>query len=230
MATRDELNRARLFFVLPTWIISFILFIILRDDLQQAGLLALGMTTIALIVYSIKGFEKELVGIKSTGNLKMILFGVGIGGLFYVIQSVIPAFAIAFPNLNLSLSEDLRAFLVTILFPIVETVFFQGVLLAVFIKSANLKKDKEWVAITIVALIAAATHLLAYGVVLQELPSFLSAVNEIVAQSGLFLSAFLIFWVWGYIVRMDGFKNLVIVAVSHVVINSIIYGRFAVVV
>ena len=222
---RQELDRAIRWVIIPVLALSILSLVIFRGEFQQAGLIAVSFSALSWMVFSSKKYEKYAVGIKSNGNITMILWGVGIALGFILIKSVVPAFSLAFPQLSLAIDEDIRSGMVIFLFPAVETLF---IVVSIFAVTKTHYKIPNITAIIIVGLMATLLHLLAYGIDLTAFPSFFDAFSSIGPQIGLFISVFIIFSFWAWLITLDGFKTIIAVFVSHAIINWILWFKLTV--
>ena len=116
-------------------------------------------------------------------------------------------------------------FLVVIVAPIVETIFFQGALYAYvsnFDRTKN--KSKKWRAIIIQAFGFSLFHLGAYVSGFYTYPGFTEGMTAITANISAFIVAFLFALLAGWFMTRDGVRNLVFVGVFHLGLNLIAYS------
>jgi len=180
---------------------------------------------IAFVVYNAKEYQDDLIGISRKNLLPSIGYGVVFTFLFFLITLVVPGMSIGFPSLPASISDNLKFFLVVIIAPIIETVFFQGALMAwVSNFDTTPSKRKIWIAIFVQAILFSAFHLSAYIFGFYTLPGFTEGMSAVMANISGFIVAFLFALIAGIFVVHDGIKNLVFVILFHLGLNLIAYS------
>ena len=180
---------------------------------------------IAFLVYRASEYQDDLIGIQKNNILASIGYGVVFTALFFVVTLIVPGMSIGFPSLPASISDSLKFFLVVMVAPIVETVFFQGALYA-YISNFDTSKNKtrKWVAITVQALGFSLFHLGAYVSGFYMYPGFTEGMTAVMANVSGFIVAFLFAFLAGWFMTRDGVKNLVFVAVFHLGLNLVAYS------
>jgi len=180
---------------------------------------------IAFLVYRAREYQDDLVGISKGNILASVGYGVVFTFLFFLITLVVPGMSIGFPSLPASISDSLKFFLVVIIAPIVETIFFQGALYAYISNfDETTRKKKKWRAITIQALGFSLFHLGAYVSGFYMYPGFTEGMTAVMANTSGFIVAFLFAFIAGWFMTRDGIKNLVFVAVFHLGLNLVAYS------
>ena len=97
---------------------------------------------ISFIVYYAREYEDDRIGISKKNLLPSIGYGVIFTFLFFLITLVVPGMSIGFPSLPASISDNLKFFLIVLVAPIVETIVFQGALMA-WVSNFDRTKDKR---------------------------------------------------------------------------------------
>lgn len=180
---------------------------------------------IAFVVYRASEYQDDLIGITKHNILPAIGYGVVFTFLFFLITLMVPGMSIGFPSLPASISDNLKFFLVVIVAPIVETIFFQGALYA-YVSNFDATKDKrkKWIAIIAQALLFSVFHVGAYVSGFYMYPGFTEGMSAVMANLSGFIVAFLFALIAGWFVTRDGIKNLAFVIVFHLGLNVIAYS------
>lgn len=206
-----------------TFILAFLW--VINPPARSAVGINLVFLVIAFLVYRAEEYQDDLIGVKWTNILPSIGYGVIFTALFFLITLIVPGMSIGFPSLPASISDSLKFFLVVIVAPIVETIFFQGALYA-WVSNFDLTKDKrkKWIAIIIQAFGFSLFHLGAYVSGFYMYPGFTEGLTAVLANISGFVVAFLFAILAGWFVTRDGIKNLVFVVVFHLGLNLIAYS------
>jgi len=180
---------------------------------------------ISFLVYRASEYQDDLVGILKENALPSIGYGIVFTFFFFLITLVVPGMSIGLPSLPASISDQLKFFLVVIVAPIVETIFFQGALYA-YVSNFDISKNKKkkWIAIIVQALGFSAFHLGAYVSGFYMYPSFTEGMTAVSANISGFIVAFLFALIAGWFMTRDGIKNLIFVAVFHLGLNAVAYS------
>jgi membrane protease YdiL (CAAX protease family) len=173
---------------------------------------------ISYLIYNSADYQSTAIGINVKTIWKSIFYGIGIGMIYIFITRIVPGFSIAVPLLPNSISNDLRFFIVVILAPVVESVFFLGALLA-YIRKFNPSKKGVLIAIVIQAVIFALFHLGAYISGLYDLPSYSAGFLAFSKNISVFISAFVFGLLSGFLVYWKKIQSLLIAIVIHLIIN-----------
>ena len=186
------------------------------------------MLIFSLSLYKVSQYQDSLIGIPRYNFGKSLLIGLAVGIGFYVINKVIPFFSIGFPDLPISVGEDIRFLTVVVLAPIVETLVFEGAILG-GLRDNDLLNLSDFKANLIKSGLFSTFHFGAYGVVLGQLVKWSEVLGSYYANIGLFGSAFIVSFIFGYLITRKKLDSLVIPIISHAIINftiislSIIY-------
>jgi membrane protease YdiL (CAAX protease family) len=194
---------------------------------------ALGFNIIILgisyLAYSSQEYQDELIGINggffSSKTLIIAGWGILFTFVFYLATLMIPGLSLGYPLLPGSISTSFKWFLVNIVSPLTETIFFLGVVLAFFNK---LLPNHKWLALTIDSIIFAMFHLGAYILGFYAYPSFTEAMPSILANASAFIVAFLFNLIAGSFILTKNIKNLIFGFVFHQGINIIAWIDFSV--
>ena len=172
-------------------------------------------------VYNKKQYQDSLPGVRGKTLLKSLLVGFAVAIGFYAINKVVPMFALGYPEAMFTVSEDIRFFVIVILAPVMETVVFDCAILALFRDNdlfyfhdlkANLAKSG----------IFASYHTLAYGIVLGLIAKWSDVFSAYYAVAGLFVSAFIVSMIFGYIIMKKELNNPAGIVLAHGIINFIL--------
>lgn len=180
---------------------------------------------ISFLVYRAKEYQDDLIGVKKANALASVGYGIIFTFLFFLITLMVPGMSIGFPALPASISDSLKFFLVVIIAPIVETIFFQGALYA-YVSNFDVTKNKKkkWRAIIVQALGFSIFHLGAYVSGFYMYPGFTEGMTAISANTSGFIVAFLFALLAGWFMTRDGVKNLIFVGVFHLGLNLVAYS------
>lgn len=232
MAEKNEIKNVRRFLIFPILVIG-ILSVVILPDFWQVGLTIFVLSLTSLVVYNNPEYQKDLIGIKGEGNFFTIWFskknrlpiilGVIFAVGFYILNSLLPSFAIGFPTLSLSINSNIRWFFIVILFPILESIFFLSVLIALMKRHWKVSENK---AIIIQMFFFMAFHLLAYGVIFGAFETWTELFGTLTGTIGLFVSAGIMGFLWARVSRDKKIKNILFAIVSHMIINGILFSVF----
>lgn len=219
--SRKAVDRLVKLFVLPTAIIVLILLFIF-PSFQRAGILYLAAASLTLVIYKtviLPGRKRkgEVIGVKKnllTGGA----YGLLLSGGFIFLSWVSPAFTIGVPPVPASAADQIKGFIVIILAPIMEESLFRGALLSLFL---NYYGMPFWQANLLQGGLFSGTHLLAYGVFLEQLDKLTEVFGQVAAISGLFIAAFVFAVIAGIIVHK--WKNLFTTIIGHGGINTWVF-------
>ena len=209
---KKENGRVIKYLLFPSLVISFILLFIYPPDRLAFGLyLAMGLWS--LNAYMNKNYKEEVYGIKNRIFTKYI-WGLAIGGAFLVASAVVPTFSLLVPSFSLSVSTDVRTFIIIALAPLCEEIFRSSTI--GYIKEIY-KTKKFWIVNIFQALIFASLHTLVYGLVMNSYLSWFEVFGTFYAIAGSLLAAFVFGLVSGYM--MEKFDDVVPSIAAHQIIN-----------
>lgn len=180
---------------------------------------------VAFLVYRAKEYQDDLIGVSKKNIWASVGYGVVFTFLFFLITLVVPGMSIGFPSLPASVSDSLKFFLIVLIAPVVETIFFQGALYAYISNfDTSITKRRKWIAIIIQAVGFSIFHVGAYVSGFYMYPGFTEGMSAIMANISGFIVAFLFALLAGWFVTRDGVRNLVFVIVFHLGLNLIAYS------
>lgn len=208
------------FFLFPFMIINGLIMTVV-PEYRFAGLIYLILGGFAWVIYYTPEFQDTLIGIKRKTIWISILTGLGIGIGFFLINKLNPAFSIGIPSLPISISSNIKWFIIIIIAPIIETILFDGALLSALMDLYGLNIHY---ANSIKSTIFAGHHLLSYGILLGCLQKWSEIFGQVTAISGLLIAAFTASMCFGYVVRANGIRNLLAAMIVHGIINFILYS------
>lgn len=205
-----------------TFILAFIY--VINPLARSAVAINLVFAAISFLVYRGPEYQDDLVGIKKGTNVTAILYGVLFTFLFFLVTLVVPGMSLGYPTVPASIADSLKFFLVVLVAPVIESIFFQGALYAYI---NNLDKTptprEKWRAIIIQAIAFSLFHLGAYIVGFYEYPDFAAGFGAFWANLSSFIVAFVFALIAGYMVTKDNIKNLLFAIVFHLGLNFIAY-------
>jgi len=180
---------------------------------------------VSFLVYRAREYQDDLIGIETSNILPSVGYGILFTFFFFLVTLVVPGMSIGVPSLPASISDSLKFFLVVMVAPIAETIFFQGALYAYISNfDGTMTKSKKWRAIIIQALGFSIFHVGAYVSGFYMYPGFTEGMSAISANISGFIVAFLFALIAGWFMTTDGVKNLVFVGVFHLGLNLVAYS------
>lgn len=223
-AKKRETDRVIKFILVPLLLFVLILMVII-PEFRTSGVIALVLIGFSYLIYVTPKFQNHLVGIPDN-IFKGIGWGIGLFAFFFIMMSLVPALSIGIPSVPQSVQDfTLGAFqvgnflsimVIGFVYPIAETTF-KASALTVLMQTYGLKLVY---AILIVASIFAGLHGFAYGVNIAIAQNFGIVVQEINQISGLLFVAGLFGGLASFLISFT--KNILWVAVAHILINLII--------
>ena len=205
---------------------SFVLAFIWVINPLARGAVAINLVfaAIAFLVYCAPEYQDDLVGIKKSTNITAILYGVLFTFLFFIVTLLVPGMSLGFPTVPASIADSLKFFLVVLVAPVIESIFFQGALYAYI---NNLDKTptprEKWRAIIIQALAFSLFHLGAYIVGFYQYPDFAAGLGAVWANISSFIVAFAFALIAGWMVTKNNIRNLLFAIVFHLGLNLVAY-------
>lgn len=177
-------------------------------------------------VYTNNKYQDLLIGIPD--NISQGFgYGLGLFGIFFALMLFNSSLSIAVPTIpqsvlefslqNFAVGTQITAFLIIIFYPLAET-GWKSSIMALLIRTYGLGLIPSAVITGLVFGIA--LHLLAYGVLLAESATFISALSQINNISGLLFASTL----FGTIASFFLFRtqNFLWIALAHMGINAVI--------
>ena len=229
MKLKQEYKSIALFMLILSFIILFLGAISLTGtghtlmDFFRALIVQFGFIVICVLVYSTTLLAGNLLGFGKNKGFHLIT-GILIGGAYILIATFIPGFSIAIPLLPGSISLGMQKFIVLFVAPIVETVFFLGVILGVLKEIGFKKHPRVWLQAGAFAMF----HLGSYIVGLYDYTATQGFLG-FTANISVFLSA-VIFGVFSaYLVEWDKYKGFLVVIIVHAIINAFAILNFSVI-
>ena len=221
---KREVDRVIKFVLVPLLLIVLILMTII-PEFRSSGVIALVLIGFSYLVYVTPRFQNHLIGIPDN-IFKGIGWGLGLFAFFFVMMKLVPALSIGIPSVpqsvqeltigNLAVGSFISIFVIGFLFPISETTF-KASAVTVLMQTYGLN---PFPAISIVASIFGILHAAAYGINVAVAKSFGILAQEINLISGLIVTAILFgFFATWLLIKT---KNIIWVAVAHILINLII--------
>lgn len=214
MGTKDDNERLLKFFIYPSFMINFIILLIV-PEYRTAGLLYSIIAAFTIYTYSVNRFQDNVIGLRFTG--KGVAVGLIGGFAFIIINKAIPSFALGMPSLPLSLIHEIQAVIIIVFAPVLEEGWRGSVIGQ--IKSIYGVSDEK--ANLIQSPIFSAIHLLAYGIFLGAYSTWIALYGAVTAISGLFIAALIAGFFFGWM--MIKFNNTLPSQISHAVINAFLF-------
>lgn len=182
---------------------------------------------VSLVVYSIKSFQKDLIGINLKNIGRVFILAGGLSIAYYIITKYVPGLSLALPLLPNAISDQLKFFIVVFVASTCEEILFRGSLLG-YIKSFNPSKRQIVIAIIIQALAFSLFHLTAYITGFYNYPNFASALVAFQANISSFIVALVFGLLAGFLVTRNGIKNLLLSILLHMAFNFIVYSALVI--
>jgi membrane protease YdiL (CAAX protease family) len=222
---KQENKAVRVIIIAMAFLLSF-LFVV--NPLSQSIIsVYIIFLIIAFWIYSMKEYQLELIGISTKTLGRSLIWGLSIGGLFYLATKLVQGLSFGLPLLPNAISDQLKLFIIVLVAPIVEEIFFRGSLLA-YLRDTLPTKKNIWMAIIVQAVIFSIFHLGAYITGFYSLPSINVGLMAINSNISAFISAGLFGMIAGIIAVKT--KNLLSTIILHSLINLIIYTTLSVIV
>lgn len=212
--------------IIATAFLFVLAFIASVSPSSQRVMFIYGMfAVIPIAIYAVKDLNKNAFGIGKKKSGQAVIFGVIALLSFYFGTLLIPGFSLGFPTLPHAVSDELRWFVVNIVAPVMETIFFFGGMFALFFFFPFFRRNKI-LAIFLLSIIFAMYHLGAYIIGFENLPSIELAFAVFLQNLSPFLAAFLFAFITG-VVLVYFIPNLLFAIVFHLV-NILIFYKQAV--
>ena len=211
------------YFILGLLIVLSFLFAINLGNKDVLWSLGFNIVILLISYVAYKGsvIEEYLTGIPtdSKSNFKAIGYGILAIGIFWIATSLVPGLSLGYPFLPASISTSFRWFLINIVSPLSETIFFLGVVYAFFMRITK----NRWASITGSSVLFASFHLGAYLLGFYQYPDFALAFGAMWANIASFIVAFAFNFIAGWIMTRKGIRNLIFGFVFHFGLNFINY-------
>lgn len=199
-------------------LISIVILIAGNQSLLSLLSVYIAMILVSIFAYTTKDSLKSyLFGLPQKNLAKSILWGVGVGGLFYLVAKI-TGLSIGLPNLPQSIGDTVRNVIILGFAPIIESVFFQSVVYA-FIYS---RTKSEKTALFGQAGLFSVAHVSAYISGFYNYPSFTEGLSAFYMNIGAFVSAFLFAIIAMYILNKPKIRNLAFPIVFHFIMNLVL--------
>jgi len=212
---KKENGRVVKFVIAPSMAVSFLMAFVI-PSFRTVGALYFLMATFSLVVFSLKRFEKEVIGIKK--EIAMPLFiGAGTAIGFFLISKLIPSFSLLTPTLSLSISQDIRFFVIVILAPWIEEAWRSAVI--GFIDDVY-KPKKFWKTNLAQSTMFSSLHTLVYGLALAAYTNWFEVFGAFNAIFGSLMAALAFGLLSGFM--MKKFGNIIPSGIAHQIINFIL--------
>ncbi len=180
------------------------------------------MSIASVIVYSIAYYQSTLFGVGKKNLVKSLLWAIIVSIGFYLATSLIPAFSIGLPLVPNSVADSLKFWIIVIIAPIAEELFFRGALLG-YIRNYNPSEKKIQTFLIIQAVLFAFAHLGAYVTGFYNYSNITQGLSAINANLSVFISAGLFGYIAGLFVSRV--KNLYGSMLFHAIINFILFSK-----
>jgi membrane protease YdiL (CAAX protease family) len=189
------------------------------------------LLSISYMTYLISPFMRyaSTISFKGESAIRAASWGVVFGVGFYALTRFVPGLSIGIPTLPAAISDSLESVIIVGVAPIVEEIFFRGVLLA-FLLSTPLGRKNQWFAIVGQAALFALAHVGAYITGIYEYPAFAVGLDAFMMNIGAFMAAFAFGLLAGVFVNRNRIKNLTFAIVFHSIVNAILWFQLSVVV
>ena len=195
----------------------------ISPNTRTAVFINLTFLIIAYIIYSTKEYKDEVSTYRTKGALIAVFYGASATILFFIATRFIPGLSLAFPSVPGAIADSLKFFLVVIVAPFVEEVFFRGGMLSFFQNISP--KAKHW-PVWAQASAFSLWHLTAFIVGFYMLPDVASGFSSFLANFSVFFMAFSFGLISGYVVSngKNTKKNLWFSSTFHLGLNLIAYN------
>lgn len=193
---------------------------VVNPETRTAVFIDLVFLGISYLVYSTDEYQDDLIGIQKGNAFESVMWGIFFTFAFFLITLLIPGLSIGYPQLAGDISGSLKWFLIVIVSPIVETIFFLGTVYA-FVRNFQRKSQSRFLPIFISSIAFAIFHVGAYIAGWYAYPDFASGLSAVWANISGFIVAFLFNMVAGYMVTSKKVKNQIFAFVFHFGLNFV---------
>jgi hypothetical protein len=202
-------------------VLSFLYVVNYRND-GYPILVGILFCLISFGVLSVKEYQDDLIGMKGD-TLINIVYGLLFGGIFFLVTKFIPFLDLAYPTYAYSVGESLKFFLIVIVSPLTESIFFQCAIFA-FFSNFDRKKKNLWAWIILASFLFSIFHLGAYILGFYTLSGD-EALTSIGSNITAFFSAFLFSALAMLFALRKGINkaNIAFIITFHLVMNFINY-------
>lgn len=178
---------------------------------------------IAWLVYGGPEYQDNVSSYKSKGAIISIFYGFLATIFFYTATKFIPGLSLAFPSVPNAIADSLRFFLVVVVAPPAEEMFFRGALLGYF---GELFPRARHLDVWFQAIAFSLFHLGAYIIGFYQLPDIASGLSAFYANLSVFIVAFTFGMISGYVLKYgkNTKKNLWFSTTFHWGLNAIAYS------
>jgi len=181
---------------------------------------------ICFFVYSFTRFRQSLIGIKTANAFPAVIWAGVLGGGFWLALKLVPGLSLGLPVVPNALADTMKFLVIVAVAPIVEEIFFRGVVMG-YLKS--MMNGKKLLPIIIQAGLFAIAHISAYITGFYNYPDFTAGMVAFSANVASFVAAFIFALIVGWFVSRDGMKNLIFAIVFHAIVNLIIYSSMTII-
>jgi membrane protease YdiL (CAAX protease family) len=182
---------------------------------------------VSILIYSLRDYQRELVGISSRNLIKSFIWSGLVSFGFFLVTRFIPSFSILYPQLPNAVSDNLRVFIIFAVAPICEELFFRGSLLGYLRSFSKPSSKRIWISIILTALAFSIFHIVAYAGDIAGLSNFSQVLGAFGSNVSAFFSAMIAGTLFGYLaVKTD---NLTSAIIAHSLLNIIIYTSLTII-
>lgn len=191
--------------------------------IRSAVFINLMFLGIAWLVFGGPEYQDNVSSFRSKGAVISIFYGFIATILFYLATRFIPGLSLAFPSVANSIGDSLRFFLVVIVAPPAEEIFFRGSLLGYF---GELFPKAKHLDVWLQGIAFSLFHLGAYILGFYALPDIASGISAFTANLSVFIVALSFGTISGYVLKYgkNTKKNLWFSTVFHWGLNAIAYS------
>lgn len=193
---------------------------VVNPDLRSAVFIDLVFLGISFAIYSTAEYQDDLVGINKKNVLESVGWGIFCTFAFFLITLIVPGMSIGYPQLAGDISGSLKWFMIVIVSPIVESIFFLGGVYA-FVRNFQHKHQSRFLPIFISSVLFALFHVGAYIIGWYTYPDFTSGLSAIIANISAFIVAFLFNMIAGYIMTSKKVNSQIFAFIFHFGLNLV---------
>lgn len=236
-------NKTTISFIVGFLILIGIVAVTKPPGLFDAIIPLLIMLSISLLVYAVAPFKNQIIGL-NLGKIfdgrglfgifainsftRSLFLGLTFGGGFFLIAKFFPGASIGLPIIPNALSDNLRFSLIVLAYPIVEEIFFRGVILG-YLRNTKIGKRSILFAVVVSSILFALAHVGAYITGIYNYPSFTEGFDSFKANISSFLAAFTMGSIAAFYILKTNVRNLVFTMIFHIILNLIIFTSLTVI-
>lgn len=235
MADRKKIAKTATI-ILGLIIIFALLYITNPPDVQKILITYSLLLGVSFLVYKFSAFKDKLIPLNLKGitsfkpgtSGRAIGYGVISIAAFFFATRFVPGLSLGLPVVPAAISDTFRFFTIIFIAPIVEEIFFRGVVLG-YLRNTKFGRKHVFFAITLGAIFFALAHIGAYISGIYAYPNLPAGLAAFGANIGSFIVAGLFGFLAAFFVLRPKMQNLIFAIIFHMGLNLIVLNPFVLV-